>query len=230
MKLPVEVPVLALALQYLAQFTHSGIRSSYIGAYLSVPVALLTLRWLAGGSRRPDAPSLTASAAAIAVGAWIAVGSALLIYTNPYFEFSRSQLTATFHSDKLAGITSHPQTVSRIDAAVSAIDRYSSPGDHIFVFPDLAGLYYITGRENSTRQDWYYPFVVDEPILQQALLDLARNPPKVVLLQTYAEADFARTSPIDYQSYPALRGIYRYLRLHYASVARAGDIEVLVPR
>ncbi|HLQ60345.1 MAG TPA: hypothetical protein VK131_00615, partial [Candidatus Acidoferrales bacterium] len=222
---PPELPALALALQYLAQFTFSGVWYSYLGAYLSVPVALLLLRWLAGELRWAGAlaPALA--------GGWLAAGSVLFLAGSVYRDAPRPQLTAAFHSAKLAGIRSTPADVERVDGMVAEVERDSRPGEPILAFPDFPGLYFLTGRRNPTRQDWYNRGTLTPEVADQAAAELARNPPRVVFVQTYAEWDFLRTTPpLDYESDPKFAPVYRFIVANYVQTGAIGDILVYRPR
>lgn len=232
---PVEVLVIALALQYFSQFTTTGILYSYIGAYLSVPCAVLLLWALARGIAADSAGRLRQLSWSPAVPAvlalWIVVTSAIYVRDHVYFDAPRSQLTATFSTPKLAGITSTPANVRRIDGVVAMIDRYSKPGDPILVMPDLSCMYYLTDRVNPTRQDWlgYIDLYRGE---ESPVQDLERDPPKVVVLQTVSEFDWARTHRrdyvIDYQT-SSLADIYAYVKANYMQVATVDDLMVFVP-
>jgi hypothetical protein len=233
---PVEILILALAIQYFAQFTTTGILYSYIGAYLTVPVALLLLWSLARGIAADSAGQLRqlswSPALPAVLGLWITVGSIVYVRDYVYFDAPRSQLTATFSTSKLAGIWSTPANVRRIDGVVTMIDRYSKPGDPILVMPDLSCMYYLTDRVNPTRQDWlgYIDLARGE---ESPVQDLQREPPKVVVLQTVSEFDWARTYRhdyvIDYMS-SGMAAIYAYVKANYVQVASVDDLMVMVPR
>jgi hypothetical protein len=125
-----------------------------------------------------------------------------------------------------------PDQVRRVDAAVAAIDEYSSPGDPIFVMPDFPILYYLTGRTNPTRQDWYFPWTLTETDSRQAVLDLKRHPPRLALLQIYdaAEIDYTGAAPIDYEAIGVWKPIYDYLMANYTFVGERGGLLLYVPR
>lgn len=232
---PPELLVIALALQYLAQFTFSGIIYSYLGAYLSVPVALLLLRalWRVSPASAGEARILTwASIAPALFAGWIVVASIDYVQNHVYFDAPRSQLTAAFNTPKLAGIWSAPANVRRVDGMVSMVDRYSKPGDPILVMPDFACLYFVTDRENPSGQDWM-SYVNLSNSEAAAVHGLESRPPKVVFLQSVSEFDWARSGRADYvvdYSNPPLVTIYDYIRQNYVQVATVDDIAVLVPR
>jgi hypothetical protein len=149
-----------------------------------------------------------------------------------YRDANRPQLTASFATPKLAGVLSTPAQVQQIDEVVAIVDRYSSPGDPIFVMPDFPILYYLTGRTNPTRHDWYFPWTITEADSRQAVLDLQRRPPRLALIQVYdaAEIDPARRAPIDYQAVSVWKPIYEYVTANYTFVGeRAGFLVYVNP-
>ncbi len=233
---PPELIVLALALQYLAQFTFSGIMYSYLGAYLSLPIAMLLLHGLSD-VKLPNASSATISSLAfvapVLFGAWIVFASVDYVRHHVYFDAPRDQLTATFRTPKLAGIVSTPANVQRVDGVVSMVDRYSKPGDPILVMPEFSCLYFLTDRINPTRQDWLIDPDLPPAEVDSVLRDIERHPPKVVFLQSVSEYDWSRSLRPDYLVDSSSRKkapIYQYLLQHYEQVATVGDITVLVPR
>jgi len=233
---PPELIVLALALQYLAQFTFSGIIYSYLGAYLSLPVAVLLLRGLSD-VRLPNARTAIASSLAMVApvlfGAWIMFGSIEYVRYHVYFDAPRGQLTAAFQTPKLAGIVSTPANVQRVDGVVTMVDRYSRPGDPILVIPDFGCLYFLTDRVNPTRRDWMIEPDLAPSVVDSVLRDIEQRPPKVVFLQSVSEYDWSRSLRPEYViDYPNSRKarIYKYLLERYEQVATVDDIAVLVPR
>jgi hypothetical protein len=231
--LPASLPVLGTALQYMAQFGYSGVRYSYLGAYLSVPIAGL---FLVGLGRR-GIPASTRERAltlapAVLLSAFLVGGSANVVSHVVYRDAPRGQLTAAFAAPKLAGVVTTPAQARRLDAVVAAIDEYSSPGDPIFVMPDFPIIYYLTGRTNPTRQDWYFPWTFTEAESRQAVADLQRHPPRLALLQVYDAAyiDDTRAAPIDYEASSKLRPIYNYLTANYTFVGERGGLLLYVPR
>jgi hypothetical protein len=107
----------------------------------------------------------------------------------------------------------------------------TAPGDPILVLPDFPALYYLTGRRNPTRIGWLEPPQVSPQQADEVVRDLQRDPPKVVVVQTYDEGDFLRAGPpLDYASIPNLRPIYTYVIDHYSLVDKVGDIQIYVPK
>jgi hypothetical protein len=231
--LPAGLAVLGVALQYMAQVGYSGVNYSYLGAYLSVPVAgLLLVRLGLGRDPATARQRALTLAPAVLLTAYLVLVSADVVSRSVYRDAPRGQLTATFATPKLAGVMTSPDQVRRVDAAVAAIDEYSSPGDPIFVMPDFPILYYLTGRTNPTRQDWYFPWTLTETDSRQAVLDLKRHPPRLALLQIYdaAEIDYTGAAPIDYEAIGVWKPIYDYLMANYTFVGERGGLLLYVPR
>lgn len=231
---PVELPLYALILQYVTQINYSGLRYSYMGTYLSLPVALLIVRAVLQARRTPEAKPTGALVPAVVsalLAAWFIAGSIAVTRGTVYRDADRAQLTATFQTQKLAGIYSFPANAARIDGLVAAIDRYSRPGEPILVFPDLPVLYFLTDRTNPTKIDWYDPSEIIPSMTEQAVADLERNPARVVLMQTHDEADFLRAAaPLDYSAQPKWTPLYAYVMSHYARVSNVDDVGVFTPR
>jgi hypothetical protein len=220
---PPELPLFALALQYLAQFTFSGMRYSYIGAFLSIPVALLFVIQV-GRAAVPHAlrwrlqPALVASA----LGAWLVAGSVLVTLGTVYRDGPRAELIASFSTPKLVGVRTLPANAAQTDDLTAAVRVYSRPADRVLVLPDFAALYYLTDREPATRQTWYTEWMLTPGIVDETVADLQRNPPRVVFVQK----DFLETDP----SAPQLRiwPLYLYLRSTYQKVDTVSGIDVYV--
>jgi hypothetical protein len=231
---PLEVPLLALGLQFLSQYSNAGITYSYLGCFLSVPVGLLFLYRLAHIQLPSAGWSLgrlrIAPPVALMVGLWLVVGSAVVTRLTVYRDGDRAQLSASFRTAKLAGVTSLPSNVQRIDGIVSMVEQYTKPGDPIFVFPDLPALYFLTDRTNPTRVTWYIPPGLGPGQSEEAVADLERHPPRLIFLQTYGEGDFQRLGPpINYAREPKWQPIYRYITTHYRQIGSIGDVAVYVP-
>ncbi len=235
---PPTLFLLALVMQYLSQFTFTGVIYSYLGAYLSVPVGITLLGALAGPGQPGSAITARAilrAAAPALFGLWIVLASANFIHNYVYFDAPRDQLTAAFQTPKLAGITSTPANVRRIDGVVRLVNAHSQPGDPVLVIQDFAALYFLTDRVNSTSQDWY--LTSDSRFLPASeigavVAELKRDPPKVVVIQTVSEFDWARSyrpdDVIDYK-HSKLAPVYDYLTAHYVVVGTVDDINVLIP-
>jgi hypothetical protein len=230
---PASLALVGLALQYEAQFGWSGVSYSYLGAYLSVPVAGLFLIRLGSGSNPATVWERALTLApAVLLAAYLVWVSSDIVGRMPFRDDPRGHLTATFAAPKLAGVTSTPGLVERVDAVVAAIDEYTSPGDPIFVMPDYPILYYLTGRTNPTRLDWYFPWTFTEADSHQAVRDLERHPPRLAILQIYdaAETDPNRLAPIDYEAWAVWRPMYEYLMANYTLVDQRLGLRFYVPR
>jgi hypothetical protein len=226
---PAALPLLGFVLQYLAGYTVAGSVYSYLGAFLSLPVSLALLGWVSRFEGRPVRRAGWWAPAAL--GLTLALGASQLLYLAPYREGPRSELTASFQSGELRGIRSEPDYRDRIDGVVRVIDQHSAPGDPILVFPDLPMLYQVADRRNPTRQDWYLPWGITVDDAQRAARDLERDPPKVVILQTYREEDVHERArrPIDYLDEPKLAPIYQFIQARYVRAGAAQDLTVYLP-
>jgi hypothetical protein len=96
--------------------------------------------------------------------------------------------------------------------------------------PDYPILYYLTGRTNPTRQDWYFPWTLTESDSRQAVRDLQRNPPRLAIVQIYdaGELDPNRLAPIDYEANPIWKPIYDYLMANYVLVDQRAGLRLYV--
>jgi len=93
----------------------------------------------------------------------------------------------------------------------------------------------VTDRTNPTSQDWYFTFdarFVPPSEVTAVLHELKAKPPKLVILQTESEFDWARSHRppyvLNYQD-SVLQPIYQYLIDNYTTVVVVDDIHVLVP-
>lgn len=224
---PIELMVLALGLQYLAQFAYAGAIFFYVGAWLTLPVSLQVL----AAAARAGSNDVQRLAAAGAVGAWFVAGSAAVIHLTVYEDGPRYSLTETFAAPRLAGVWSRPANVEEVDAVVAAVNAKSRPGDPVLVMPDYPGIYYLTGRTNPTRTMWFNPSVMTPQVGADAVKALAARPPRVVLLQHHRAWDVARQlTPVDYEGNPGWAPIYLWITAHYRPAGEAGDLAIMVPR
>jgi hypothetical protein len=230
---PGSLALVAAALQYLAQVGFSGVGLSYLGAYLTVPVSGLFLVKLGQGRNSlATKERVLVLAPAVLLSAFLVWVSADVVSRSVYRDAPRTQLTASFASPRLAGVMSTPAQVAQMDEIVAVIDQYTSPGDPIFVMPDFPILYYLTGRTNPTRQDWYFPWTFTEADSRQAVRDLERHPPRLALVQKYdaAEIDSARRAPTDYEAVAVWKPIYDYLTSNYTFAGERAGLLLYVPR
>jgi hypothetical protein len=231
---PPELGVMGLGLQYIAQYNAAGVRFSYYGTFLSIPVALLLLHRLAQLPSPPWRRGRFEIAAptwsAIILGVSIALTGIVDAHGVVFRDGPRSQLTSSFRTPALNGIRSLPINAETVDGVVGAVESRTAPDDPIFVMPDFPALYYLTGRRNPTRIGWYESPQVSEQQANEAVADLERDPPKVIVLQSYDEGDFLRTGPpLDYMNIPQLRPIYVYIVDNYRQVDTVGDLKIYVP-
>lgn len=99
------------------------------------------------------------------------------------------------------------------------------------MFPDQAALYFLSGRMDATKVEWWTPPELTVAMVQEAVATLQRRPPSLVLLQRYDEADYQhQRSPLDYIAQPKWLPIYHYLTGAYTPVRDVGSILVLAPR
>src|SRR5258708_18181748 len=121
---PGSLPVVAAALQYMAQLGYSGVGYSYLGAYLTVPVAGLFLVRL-GPGRNPLTLRERALvlAPAVLLAAFLVWVSADVVNRSVYRDAPRGQLTASFATPKLAGGLSTPAQAEQIDPVVAIIGQ-----------------------------------------------------------------------------------------------------------
>jgi len=231
---PPNLPVMALGLQYMAQFNNAGARFSYYGAFLSVPVALLLLHALAveAPSARLRGPFVVGVPpwAVVIIGLVIALAGIVDTHAVVFRDGPRSQLTSSFSTPLLGGIQSRPANTEAIDGIVQAVISRTKPGDPIFVMPDYPALYFLTGRRNPTPTGWYETGQLSPEQTSAAVTSLTKDPPRVVILQTYDAGDFTHTAPmLNYLAIPQLRPIYLFLVAHYQPVQQIGDVEIYVP-
>lgn len=231
---PPHLAALALVLQYLGQYNYAGIKFAYVSSYLSVPVALLFLRGIARTrfttlpllDWRPPLATLTATL----VGIWIAVGSILVTRGTVYRDGTRAELTASFQTPRLTGITSTASNAALVDGLVRTVDRNTRPGDPILVFPDFPVLYFLTGRTNPTKVDWYDTGEITPSMVSQAITDLQQRPARLIFIQMFDGGDFRQSGPrLDYAAQPKLSPLYAYVTGHYRQLTTISGVAVFVP-
>ncbi|HKV86900.1 MAG TPA: hypothetical protein VJT78_02770 [Candidatus Dormibacteraeota bacterium] len=230
---PPEIVFLALFVQWEAQYHYGGFVFWYEGAFLSIPVVLLSLHALSRAPLvrlRPIRLEIgPPAAAAVLIGAWLATGGAGIFLERPYQDAPRRQLTAEFTTPALHGITTFPATEQRMDGLVAEVDRRTRPGDAIYVLPDFSILYRATGRRNPTRISWPDETFLTPAVVDQMVSDLERDPPQVVFIQSQREGTYLRDQPpIDWVS-TKWAPIYDYLVAHYTQVGSVQDIRVMIP-
>jgi len=140
-----------------------------------------------------------------------------------YRDGPRADLLAGLNTPKLAGVRTLPANAAQVDGLTSAVDVYSRPADQVLILPDYPALYYLTDREPATRQTWYFEWMLTRAIVDEALADIQRRPPRVVFVQAAViEADPGARSE---RVWP----LYEYVTSTYRRVATVGGIDVYVP-
>jgi hypothetical protein len=114
-----------------------------------------------------------------------------------------------------------PRTSAAELASLRAVvDGRTSPGERIFVAPDQPMLYYVLDRGNPTRFDYLDPVYVTAPVDAQIAADLAKSPPRLVVL---ADSVFPGSGQTGQQIAPRT---YMWIHLHYRPVDAAGPFTV----
>lgn len=231
---PPHLPATALVLQYLGQYNYAGVKFAYVSSFLSVPVALLFLRGIARtrftSSALPAWRPPLAALTAIMVGIWIVVGSIVVTRGTVYRDGTRAELTTGFQTPRLAGITTRPENAALLDGLVTTVERNTKPGDPILVFPDIPVLYFLTGRTNPTRVDWYDTGEITPRLVSQAISDLGQRPARLVFVQMFDGGDFRESGPrLDYAAIPKLSPLYAYVTGHYRPLTTVSGVAVFVP-
>src|SRR5262249_40250752 len=146
-----------------------------------------------------------------------------LTHATVYRDGQRAELLAGFSTPKLAEVRTLPATAAQVDGLISAVDVYSRPADQVLILPDYPALYYLTDREPATRQTWYFEWMLTPAIVDEALTDIQRRPPRVVFVQTAdIEADPGASRLRVWPLYEDVTSTYR-------RVATVGGIDVYVP-
>jgi hypothetical protein len=221
---PPELPLFALVLQYLAQFTFSGMIYSYLGAFLTIPVAGLFLARV-GAAAAADAGRwrLRPVLAVATLGAWLVTGSVALTSSTVYRDGARPQLTGLASAHKLAGVRTLPANAAEADHLMAAVARYSQPSEPVLILPDYPALYFLADRRPATRQTWYFEWMLTPGIVDEAVADLQQRPPGAVFVQSGVLSQ--APAPSTLRVWP----LYRYVTSTYRKVATVDGIDVYVP-
>ncbi len=113
-----------------------------------------------------------------------------------------------------------------INNVIREIDKYTKPGDYIYVFPQSAIFYFMTGRKNPTRQDFNAPGVTDARAEEDIINSLKTKDVRLVI---YDEVDTflgTKRPPCQYYKNYASRA-YVYIMSNYFMVAQEGRYNVL---
>ncbi len=237
---PPFVPIVAAVLEYLHCIDLSTMIFAYVGTFLGIPVALAFL--YVGWRLWAGAPIVRVAVPAL-VGAFIVLAGAIVTHESPYLDGPRDQMTTTFSSPRLAGISTVPANVMHVDALVAEIERDTQPNDRTFVFPDGQAYYVMTGRTNPTKLDWYNLLSTTPAISIEALDTLKVNPPTFIFLLEYRESDFLHLCPLPPDLYaleakhhgscprtfdrePVWRPIYAFITANYDLVRTVAAVRV----
>jgi hypothetical protein len=166
----------ALTIQYLSGYNYSGLVFAQMGAAIAFPFAYITLKELAP----------VRSARVLLVFAAVALVGLVAVhkYNYVYHEGKRFNLVREYKEQKLIGVRSTPKMVTHVEKILDAINRHSPPDSYIFTYPDYPALYFLTGRQNPTDNDWYYEVRHNPSLLEKNLEPLLTTPPTLVLIST----------------------------------------------
>jgi hypothetical protein len=232
--IPLELPLFAFALEYFQQYGYTGVLYSYEGAFLTLPTALLFVYRLSQlwplRARPPSSIATLSGVSAVVIAIWLIAGAALVTRDYVYYDAPRPQLTASFITGKLAGVRSRPDNVQHINQILNLVQQRTRLGDPILVLPQFPALYFLTGRTDPTRQEWFSPDELVPSLSQQAIAELQARPPRLVFLERLDDFDLTGSTPVDYLGDPELAPLYAYLMANYNKVAQIGEIDVLAPR
>ncbi len=200
-----KVFIVAIAIQYQAGLNYSGLVFSHIGAGAAVALALVLFEVSSDRKR-------------FALGAYLLAAVLIVVGVENksrfvYHDAPVAQLTAEFTWPLLRGIYSTPENVKTFDDMLTAVDELTYPGDPIFVFPDHPALYFLTDRRNPTPVDWYYHLEYDDAILLEAVEDLRRDPPIIVLAEIPSVPAILRDSVL----------------LDFRKIGHFGRMDLLIP-
>lgn len=213
---------LALCTLYASSWSFVGIRLA-LGHVLALPLTLLALvrrdpAEEAGAD--PSRPGRRFAAACVMV--YAALFMALLQIAVPSLDASRLGGTVPFRTERLAGIRSSPLRVRGIDGVVELVRRETDAGDYVLAFMDFPGLYFLTGRRNPTRVDWFLPEELTRAEAERALADLRARPPRLVIL--------AALHPTEMVGHAHLLPILGYILERYDQREAIGEFLVYRPR
>jgi hypothetical protein len=164
--------LMALIIQYLAGFNNSGILLAASGVGVLIPFSYFSLKRVAAGN--------SGKIVFAVVFVFILALAGYHKFNYIYGDSPRSQLTSEYTHPRARGIYSTPFNTELLEGLVQNINRYSAPGDYIFTFPYLSGVYYLTGRKNPTPLDWTYGNFSPEMWLA-AMAGLETDHPRVII-------------------------------------------------
>ncbi len=216
------IALFAIVMIYMSGFTYSGIIFTFSASGIALPFMYIILKKYINFNFR-NLVALSVLLVIFGFGAYYK-------HNNVYRDKPRKELTEKFTSGKLKGIYSTPRNVRQITDILSTITQYSSEGDYIIIYPDFPILYYLADRKNPTPIAWYYRYEFNKEMLERAFQSLDQNPPKVVFVQEYAEADFARTgAKYQYRAPSKYAPMFDYIVKNYKYYGKVDDIFLFIP-
>jgi len=214
--------LLAAVGQYISGYNYAGLASAYLGAGILISFTFPALRFASPGGRGKEI-SIALILIILAIGAYHK-------HKAVYRDEKRPLLTSSFSTPKLKGIMSTERNVKQIEGMISTINQYTSKGDYVYVFPDFPALYYLTDRKNPTRVEWPFFRELNGEMIIDILDSLESKMPKIVLLQTYPEADFGRAgSKYEFYGLAKYRPFIEFFKSRYKLLKEEGDVYILTP-
>ncbi len=162
---------LTIIIQYLAGFSYGGLLFAYMGAGLMMPALYLILR-------KNKSLSIRAILVLLIIG-----GIGYRHKSNYIYQDSQREiLNSNFSHPRLQSIISSERRTKYVDFITENVNNLSEPDDLVFFFPDYSSMYYITGRRNPTKIEWYYKLEFNDAMLKESVEDLEKNHPKIIFL------------------------------------------------
>jgi len=224
------LPLIAFGfvIQYLVGFNYSGLFFSYMGFAPAFISGWLILRY---GNHSINNKYFCLGIIIIIIG----LG---LFYKYDFIsrDDKRYRLETQFTVPKLAGIYSTDRNVKQIESIIQAIEKHSSQGDYIFIFPDFPSIFYLSNRKNPTKIGWFVMKEYNWQIFEEAILTLEKKPPSLIMLQQYSENDYLRKEDkFNYQQYSTFSRLFNWVTNNkrrenrYQYIGKAGDVLLFVP-
>lgn len=202
---------LGLLTLYASGWSYEAIRSAVLGLALPLPLVLLLLAASGAGGGDQRGPRFAAGCVLLYAG----VLSIFLHAALPYLDGTRGDLTHPFTTERLRGIRSSPRRVRGVDGVVALVRRETGADDYVFAFMDFPALYFLTGRRNPTRVDWFLSQEVTIAERDRAVEDLRDRAPRVVILTAL--------EPLAMVQNARLRPILGHILEHYEKAEAIGE-------
>ncbi|HEX8969663.1 MAG TPA: hypothetical protein VF937_17400, partial [Chloroflexota bacterium] len=119
----------------------------------------------------------------------------------------------------LDGVEAPIETAADLQGVIADIQRRTSPGEPIFVYPTSPLLYVLADRPNPTRFDHLNPGAASPAQIDQVIDDLAHSRVKLVVISDFWEQVWGSPGPNAV--------LEDWLASHYTDVARHGAYRVL---